>query len=66
MNGRVVLFVKLDENGEVLDVQLDRSNLPQFDAFVLGEVRDWRFTPPTQQGRPVKAMARLPIPINIR
>jgi protein TonB len=66
VSGRVVLLLKLDEQGRVLDVQLDSSDLPDFDSFVLGEVAKWRFTPPTQQGRPVKARARLPIPIHIR
>ncbi len=65
-NGRLVLLVRLDESGRVLDVQLDSSNLPAFDDFVLGEVAKWRFTPPTKQGNPVKAKARLPIPINVR
>ena len=66
VSGKVVLLLKLDEEGRVLDVQLDSSNLPDFDGFVLAEVAKWRFTPPTQQGTPVKAKARLPIPINIR
>ncbi len=66
VNGRIVLLLKLNEEGRVLDVQLDSSNLPAFDSFVLGEVKRWRFTPPTQQGRPVKAKARLPIPIQIK
>jgi len=66
VSGRIVLLLKLDEKGEVIDVRIDSSNLPRFDDFVLSEVRDWRFTPPTQQGRPVKAKARLPIPIRIQ
>lgn len=66
VSGRIVLLLKLDENGQVLDVRIDSSNLPRFDDFVLNEVKDWSFTPPTQQGRPVKAKARLPIPIRIR
>lgn len=66
VTGRIVLLIKLSAEGEVLDVQLDDSNLPAFDDFVLREVKRWKFTPPTQQGRPVKAKARLPIPINIR
>ena len=65
VNGRVVLLIKLDEEGRVLDVQVDSSNLPAFDDFVRGEVKRWKFTPPTVQGRPVKAKARLPIPIRI-
>ena len=65
VNGRVVLLIKLDERGRVLEVDLDNSTLPAFDNFVMGEVKKWKFTPPTQQGKPVKAKARLPIPINI-
>lgn len=65
VSGKVVLLVKLDSDGEVLEVQVDSSTLPEFDDFVAGEVRRWRFTAPTVQGRPVKAMARLPIPIQI-
>ena len=65
VSGRIVLLLKLDQDGKVLEVEIDQSNLPNFDSFVLGEVKRWRFTPPTQQGRPVRAKARLPIPINI-
>jgi TonB family protein len=65
VSGKIVLLLKLDHEGEVLDVQIDSSNLPDFNDFVLAEVGSWRFTPPTQQGRPVQAKARLPIPITI-
>jgi periplasmic protein TonB len=65
VSGKVVLLVKLNAAGEVLEARVDSSTLPEFDDFVAGEVRRWRFTPPTVQGRPVKAMARLPIPIQI-
>lgn len=65
VSGKIVLLLKLNERGEVLDVQVEASNLPEFDGFVAGEVKRWKFTPPTQQGRPVQAKARLPIPITI-
>jgi protein TonB len=65
VDGRIVLLLKLNPEGHVMEVQLDSSDLPAFDDFVLGEVRGWKFTPPTQQGRPVHAKARLPIPIRI-
>jgi protein TonB len=65
VSGQIVLLLKLSEEGEVIDVQIDSSNLEDFNDFVLSEVKGWRFTPPTQQGRPVKAQARLPIPIKI-
>lgn len=65
-NGRIVLLVKLSAEGKVLDVEVSSSNLPRFDDFVLREVRGWKFTPPTKEGKPVNAVARLPIPIRIR
>jgi protein TonB len=65
VSGRIVLLLKLDEDGDVLEVEVDSSTLPNFNDFVLKEVKQWKFTPPTQGGRPVKAKARLPIPINI-
>lgn len=66
VSGQIDLFIKLDSNGEVLKAEIASSNLPDFDEFVSGEVGKWRFTPPTRLGRPVRAKARLPIPINIR
>lgn len=65
VNGTLHLLIQLDESGEVLSAEVDSSNLPDFDDFVAGEVRRWKFTPPTVQGKPVRAQARLPIPIRI-
>jgi outer membrane biosynthesis protein TonB len=45
---------------------VDASDLPEFEDVVLAQVRGWRFTPPTERGRPVRARARLPIPIHVR
>jgi protein TonB len=66
VSGRVVLLIKLDSDGTILEAKVDSSTLPEFEDVVLDQVKRWRFTPPTQQGRPVKAKARFPIPINIR
>jgi len=66
VSGRVVLLIKLSEQGEVIGVSVDSSTLPEFSDFVAGEVADWEFTPPTKGGQPVRAQARLPIPINIQ
>lgn len=66
VSGKIILLLKLNQEGKVLDVEIDSSTLPEFDDFVLGQVRRWKFTPPTQKGKPVQAQARLPIPINIR
>ena len=64
-NGRVVLLIKLDESGRVLEAAVESSNLPEFEEVVRGEVAKWRFTPPTKEGTPVRAQARFPVPIRI-
>jgi TonB family protein len=65
VSGKIVLRLVLNPEGRVLDARIDSSDLPDFDDFVLGEVKTWRFTPPMWRGRPVRAEARLPIPIEI-
>jgi TonB family protein len=57
--------VGLSPEGRVVDVEVDRSDLPHLDEFVSDQVRRWRFTPPMQQGVPVATTARLPISIEI-
>jgi len=64
-HGEIVLLVELSPAGEVVDVRIDASDLPDFEDFVVDAVRGWRFTPPTRHGRPVQATARLPIPIHV-
>jgi TonB family protein len=64
--GRIVLLLDLSDRGEVLDVEVDASNLSRFDEFVANEVRGWRFTPVTRDGLPVAAQARFPISISIQ
>jgi TonB family protein len=64
-SGEIVLLVELNREGQVLDARIDSSDLPDFNDFVLREVRTWKFTPPTRRGHPVRGEARLPIPIEI-
>jgi TonB family protein len=65
VRGTIVLLLELSERGRVLDVQVDASDLPDFNDYVTREVKGWRFTPPTQGGVPVQARTRLPIPIHV-
>lgn len=66
-NGRIVLLIKLDEEGQVVEAVVESSNLPEHEPFVLSafQSRKCRFTAPTKDGQPVRAQARLPIPIRI-
>ena len=65
VSGRVVLLIKLAEDGRVLESKVESSNLPEFETIVAAAVAKWRFTPPTKEGTPVRAQARFPVPIQI-
>jgi len=65
VNGRVVLLIKLDEEGRVVEADVESSNLPDFETIVASQVAKWRFSPPTKDGSPVRAQARFPVPIRI-
>ena len=65
VRGEIVVLVTLDPAGRVRDASVAASDLPDFEEFVLAEVKGWSFSPPTRHGRPVHARARLPIPIHI-
>lgn len=64
-NGTIILLIQIDEDGRVLDATVDSSDVPQFDDVVVSAVKGWKFSPPTQRGQPVRAQARLPLPIRI-
>jgi len=64
-NGKIVVLLELDSNGDISNAEIDSSDLPRFNKFVLKQVKNWKFTPPTQGGRPVHARTRLPIPIRV-
>jgi len=66
VSGRVVVYIELDTDGNVTKAEIAQSNLPQFDPYVLKEIRSRKFSPPTLNGDPVKARANLPIPITIQ
>lgn len=66
VSGRVVVYIELDEEGNVTKAEVSKSDLPQFNDFVLKEISRRKFSAPTFQGRKVKAKANLPIPINIQ
>lgn len=65
VSGRVVVYIELDEKGNVTKAEVAESSLPQFDQYVIKEIRSRKFSAPTLQGRAVKARANLPIPIQI-
>lgn len=65
VKGRVVLLIKLAEDGRVLEADVESSTLPEFETIVASQVAKWRFSPPSKNGTPVRAQARFPVPIQI-
>lgn len=62
--GTVVLFLKIDASGNVVEVKSRHSTLPdEVTQEVVSDISDRRFTPPRLQGRPVNAAATLPVNI---
>jgi protein TonB len=61
VEGRVVLLVVVDENGQVQEARVERSTRPEFEAPALEAIRKWRFRPGQKDGKPVRTFLRQPI-----
>jgi len=60
--GKVVLQVRIDENGRPTDVDVARrSGSRELDRAAIQAVREWRFKPAIQNGKPVPSVVELPI-----
>jgi TonB family protein len=65
VDGKIVLELELNRAGEVVELRVASSDLPDFESFVSEQVRRWKFTPPTRGGQPVEARTQLPIAITL-
>jgi TonB family protein len=57
----VVIDFVVDEQGKVRNAIIVQSDNPAFDEPALKALRQWRFQPAIQDGRPVKIRQRLPM-----
>jgi bla regulator protein blaR1 len=61
-SGSVVMKVLVGEDGKVKDAVVERSEpAGVFDEASLEAVRNWRFTPAMENGKPVEGWVRVPI-----
>jgi TonB family protein len=61
-SGRVVLQIRIDENGLPIDVDVARrSGSRELDRAAIQAVREWRFKPALQNGKPVSSVVELPV-----
>jgi len=62
IDGRVVLLVDVDADGRPLEVEVEQSEpAGVFDQAAVDAVRQWRFSPAVEGGRPVAGRVRVPI-----
>ena len=58
--------VRVTADGAPIEVELaETSGHPALDTAALAAVRQWRFDPATQAGRPVAATAEVPVRFRI-
>jgi TonB family protein len=66
LGGIVILEVEVSETGEVGGVRLLKSVAPDIDTSAMDAVRRWKFTPATENGRPVPSLFNLTINFKLK
>ncbi len=61
IKGSVTLALRIDPRGAVLDPVVQNASDPAFGEAALAAVRQWRFLPRIENGRPQEARTTLPI-----
>jgi protein TonB len=61
VSGSVLLSVVVDENGDAQDIQVARSLDEGLDQSAIDAVRQWRFSPATEDGKPVSVAAKIEV-----
>ena len=61
IEGRVVIEILVDKNGEVSEAKVVKSIFPELDLIALNAVMQVKFTPGLQRGKPVKVRMTIPI-----
>jgi protein TonB len=61
IEGRVVIEILVDKNGDVNEAKVVKSIFPELDLIALNAVKQVKFTPGLQRGKPVKVRMTIPI-----
>ncbi|MBX9401022.1 energy transducer TonB [Lysobacter sp. BMK333-48F3] len=62
VGGTVVLVISIDAQGNVLDVQVEKSSRNRnLDRAAMDAARKWRFNPEVRNGQPVASRVRVPV-----
>ncbi len=66
IEGKVLVFAIIDEKGNVMNASIAKSLFPSLDEVALNAVRDTKFIPGKQRGKPVKVQMTIPITFKLR
>jgi protein TonB len=62
VTGTVVLLVQVDENGNVVNVTVEKSSRNRnLDRSAMDAARKWRFNPKVENGKKVGGVVRVPV-----
>lgn len=64
IEGEVIVLMRVDENGRVQTVQVEKATHPVYADSVVNAVRSWRFEPAKVDGQAVSRQVRLPVVFN--
>jgi len=63
--GEVTVRIIVDTNGDVQDASVLKSSDPDLSAAALAAVKQWKFSPPSRNGRPVKVRLQETVIFNL-
>jgi protein TonB len=61
VSGSVLLSLLVDENGNAQEIQVARSLDEGLDQKAIDAVRQWRFSPGTENGKPVAVTVKIEV-----
>ena len=65
IQGTVLLMVTIDRTGKARDVEVERSVEPGLDQEAVKAVRQWKFRPAQQDGRPVRVSVHVEVTFSL-
>ena len=66
IEGKVIVQAIIDKNGTVIDANITKSLFPSLDEVALNAVRNTKFIPGKQRGKPVKVQMYIPITFKLQ
>ncbi len=67
IQGTTILIVRIDANGGVLDVEVEKSSGNRnLDREAVKAAKRWRFNPESRDGRKVESRVRVPVEFKLQ